>query len=639
MPGPTSASLDHRRKKHAARRARPPEQDTGSGICETPDGWKTGAYQPIANYGIIGDLQTIALVGIDGAIDFMCYPAFDSPTIFAALLDSKKGGSFKLAPLLDGANHKQLYLPESNVLLSRFLSSDGVAEISDFMPMCEPGRSRLVRRAKAVRGELRFRMLCAPRFDYARTEHRLEKKKSEAVFISRGKDRTAIRLRSEVPLNFHNGDALAEFRLREGQSAAFVLEDATENDSPVQADCYVADSFKRTLNYWQGWMRQSKYRGRWREMVNRSALTLKLLTSVRYGSIVAAPTFGLPEEIGGVRNFDYRYTWIRDASFTLYALMRLGYTQEATAFTKWIADRCSELKPGKPLQIMYRLNGSHDLREISLKNLEGYKGSRPVRIGNGAANQLQLDIYGELMDSVYIYNKFGELIAYDLWRNLAQLIDWVCDNWQRPDAGIWEIRGGPRQFLYSRMMCWVAVDRGLRLAEKRSFPCPWEKWRATRDQIYKDIYENFWDQELGCFVQFKGSKAVDASSLLMPLIRFIAPNDPRWQSTLKVINEQLVADSLVYRYNVLKGAATGFGGQEGTFSMCSFWNVECLARAGDLKQARLYFEKALGYANHLGLYAEELGLNGEHLGNFPQAFTHLALISAAYYLDRKLGAE
>jgi GH15 family glucan-1,4-alpha-glucosidase len=580
----------------------------------------------------------VALVGINGSIDFMCFPCFDSPSIFAALLDTRKGGSFKLAPVLNGAHHKQLYLPESNILLSRFLSSDGVAEISDFMPIAEDG-TRLVRRAKATRGEMRFRMIFDPRFDYGRAGHRIEKKQRQAIFISRGKDETAIRLRSEVPLRFANGQALAEFTLREGQCKAFVLEDASvRSGSPAVARDYVSESFKRTLNFWQNWTQQSRYQGRWREMVNRSALTLKLLTSARYGSIVAAPTFSLPEEIGGVRNFDYRYTWIRDGSFTLYALMRLGYTGEAAAFMKWIADRCSELKPGKPLQIMYRIDGGHDLSETELRNFEGYRGSRPVRIGNDAADQLQLDIYGELMDSVYIYNKFGELISYDLWRNLVQLIDWVCDNWRQRDAGIWEVRGGPREFLYSRVMCWVAVDRGLRLAEKRSFPAPWEKWRQTRDDIYGDVYENFWNQELGCFVQFKGSHAVDASALLMPLVKFIGPTDPRWLSTLRVINEQLVEDSLVRRYNVLKGAATGFGGNEGTFSMCSFWNVECLARAGDTKQARLYFEKALGYANHLGLYSEELGLNGEHLGNFPQAFTHLALISAAYYLDRRLTA-
>jgi GH15 family glucan-1,4-alpha-glucosidase len=593
-------------------------------------------YKPIQDYGIIGDLRTVALVGKDGSIDLMCFPEFDSPSIFAALLDYKRGGRFAITPLLSDAQQKQLYLPDSNILLSRFLSSEGVAEISDFMPITPLGHAHdLVRRAKTVRGEVRFRMICEPRFDYGRASHRVEKKRDELLFISRGNDKTALRLRSTVPLRVENGAAHAEFTLRADQNAAFVLENAA-SESPSTAEDYVPESFKETMNFWRDWVRHSRYRGRWREIVNRSALTLKLLTSARYGSIVAAPTFGLPEQIGGVRNWDYRYTWIRDASFTLYALMRLGYHGEAKAFGQWLEARCAELTPGAPLQIMYGIDGRHDLVETELRHFEGYKGSRPVRVGNGAAQQLQLDIYGELMDSVYIYNKSAEPISYDFWQHLVQLIDWVCDHWQQPDEGIWEVRGGAREFLYSRVMCWVAVDRGMRLAEKRSFPAPVQKWRQVRDQIYRDIYQNFWDRELRSFVQYRGAKTVDASSLLMPLVKFIGPNDPRWCSTLKVINEQLVEDSLVYRYNVLKGADTGFTGREGTFSMCSFWNVECLARAGDVKLARFYFEKALGYANHLGLFSEELGLNGDQLGNFPQAFTHLALISAAYDLDRRL---
>jgi GH15 family glucan-1,4-alpha-glucosidase len=595
-------------------------------------------YNPIENYGIIGDLSTVALVGMDGSIDFMCFPQFDSPTIFAALLDHRKGGCFKLAPMMDGAQTKQLYLPESNILLSRFLCEEGVAEISDFMPITELGHAHaIVRRAKSIRGDIRFRMSCAPRFDYGRANHRVQKKRNEVIFVSQGADQSVIRFRSEVPLKIKDGDATAEFRLRSGECAAFILEDARERgESPSAGPDYVSDSFKQTMNFWQQWVQHSQYRGRWREMVNRSALTLKLLTSARYGSIVAAPTFALPEQIGGVRNWDYRYTWIRDASFTIYALMRLGYEIEASAFMHWIEERCRQLKPGVPLQLMYGIDGRQNLEETELRHFEGYKKSRPVRIGNAACQQLQLDIYGELMDSVYIHNKSGELISYDFWQHLTQLIDWVCDNWQRADEGIWEVRGGAHEFLYSRVMCWVAVDRGLRLAQKRSFPAPWQKWTAVRDEIYRDVYNNFWDPELKCFVQFKGSKAVDAAALLMPLVKFIGPNDPRWRSTLNVINEQLVEDSLVFRYNVMKGAAEGLSGREGTFSMCSFWNVECLARAGDVKQARLFFEKALGYANHLGLYSEELGLNGEQLGNFPQAFTHLGLISAAYYLNRRL---
>ena len=601
---------------------------------------KQAHYQPIENYGVIGDLNTVALVGLDGSIDFMCFPRFDSSSIFAALLDYRKGGSFKLAPVLNEVRRKQLYFPDSNILLSRFLSPDGIGEVSDFMPITELGHAHdLVRRAKAVRGDLRFRMICEPRFDYGRAEHRIERHKGEVLFISKGADKTVLRLRSEVPLKIKDGAAIAEFRLRSGKNAAFVLEDGSRADSRSARPRYVSEAFKETMNFWQDWIGRCQYRGRWREMVKRSAMALKLLVSSQYGSIVAAPAFSLPEEIGGVRNWDYRYVWIRDASFTLYALMRLGYTAEAGAFMSWIADRCAELKPGNPLQIMYGVDGRHELSETELRHFQGYKKSRPVRIGNGAANQLQLDIYGELMDSVYIYNKFGELISYDFWKNLARLIEWVCENWRRPDAGIWEVRGGQHEFLYSRMMCWVAIDRGLRLAQKRSFPADWRKWLRTRDDIYCDIYEKFWDPQLKCFVQYKGAKAVDASALLMPLVKFIGPQDPRWRSTLKVINEQLVEDSLVYRYNVMKGAATGFPGREGTFSACSFWNVECLARSGDVKLARFYFEKTLSYANHVGLYSEEIGESGEQLGNFPQAFTHLALISAAYYLDRKLEEE
>ena len=596
-------------------------------------------YKPIGDYGVIGDLHTVALVGKDGSIDFMCFPEFGSPSIFAALLDHRKGGSFKLAPLMDDAQRKQLYVPDSNVLLTRFLSDHGVAEISDFMPITNGDNAHdLVRRAKTIRGDVPWRMICDPRFDYGRAGHTIHKKKNEVIFASKGKDKTVLRLRLKVPFKIVNGAVVAEFKLRSEETAAFILEEAEKKTSPSSAADYVPEAFKETVNFWQAWVRRSKYRGRWREMVDRSAMTLKMLTSAKYGSLVAAATFGLPEEVGGVRNWDYRYTWIRDASFTLYALMRLGYTEEANAFIRWVENRCRELKPGMPLQIMYGIDGSHDLEETELKHFEGYRKSSPVRIGNGAYQQMQLDIYGELMDSVYIYNEFGEPISYDFWTNLTHLINWVCEHWQKPDKGIWEVRGGPFEFLYSKVMCWVAIDRGIRLAHKRSFPAPLARWYEIRDEIYKDVYRSFWDGELKCFVQYRGAKTVDASALLMPLVKFISPTDPRWKSTLKVINEQLVEDSLVYRYSVIKGADTGFSGSEGTFSMCSFWNVECLARGGDLKQARFYFEKALGYANHLGLYAEELGSNGEQLGNFPQAFTHLGLISAACNLDRRLEA-
>ncbi len=596
-------------------------------------------FESIENHGIIGDLHTVALVGMDGSIDFLAFPRFDSPTIFAALLDAAKGGYFKLAPMLDEARCRQLYLPDTTILLTRFLSDAGVAEISDFMPVIG-GRHDIVRRAKTVRGEVRYRMICAPAFDYGRSGHRVESSDGETVFVPDDANLPAIRLRSTVPVTIENGVATAEFTLGAEETASFILEEADRRErSPSADERYVAESFKETANFWRSWVGRSTYAGRWREVVNRSALTLKMLTSQPFGSIVAAPTFGLPEVIGGARNWDYRYTWVRDGSFTIYGLIRLGYTEEAGAFMQWIQDRCAELEPDGFLQVMYGIDGRHALPEHVLGHLGGYRGSSPVRIGNAAHTQLQLDICGELMDAVYLYNKYGQPIGYDFWLDLVRLLDWVCANWDRPDMGIWEVRGGAQHFLLSRVMCWVALDRGIRLANKRSFPAPLDRWLAERDRIYRDIFDRFWDPGRQTFVQHLGATTTDASTLLMPLMLFISPTDPRWRSTLKAIESDLVSDSLVYRYRVAEAAPDGLRGQDGTFCMCSFWYAEVLARGGDPDKARFQFEKMLGYANHVALYAEELGPRGEFLGNFPQAFTHLALISAAFEIDRALAAS
>lgn len=595
------------------------------------------SYADIDQHGIIGDLDTVALVGADGSIDFMCFPDFDSPSIFAATLDHAKGGSWSMQPQLDEARRKQIYLPDTNLLFTRFLSRPGLAEIADWMDT-EPDAHRLIRRVKTVRGVVPYRMVLAPRFDYARAEHRIELTEDGALFIPASGATPALRLRTDVPVRVEDGAVVAEFTLKAGERARFILELAADGSSPSLSPGYVDGAFDRAVAFWRGWIGQTNYKGRWREMVNRSALTLKLLTSRKHGSIVAAPTFGLPEEVGGERNWDYRYCWIRDGSFTLYGLMRLGFTDEAAAFMKWIEARCTELEPDGSLQIMYGIDGRHELPETTLDHFEGYYGSSPVRIGNGAWNQLQLDIYGELMDSVYLYDKYGQPISHDLWMNLSRLLGWVCKNWSRPDEGIWETRGGPREFLFSRVMCWAALDRGIRLARKRGFPGPIASWEAVRDEIYADIFENFWSAERQAFVQSKGSQTMDASTLLMPLVRFISPTDPKWLSTLRAIEEDLVDDSLVYRYRN-KDSFDGLRGEEGTFCICSFWYLECLARSGEVDKARYYFEKMLGYANHLGLFPEELGPAGEHLGNFPQAFTHLGLISAAHYLDRALSSR
>lgn len=594
-------------------------------------------YQPIENYGVIGDLNTVALVGLNGSIDFMCFPNFDSPSIFAALLDDRRGGRFYIKPEFAEMKNKQLYLPDTNVLLTRFLSTEGVGEITDFMPVEElyDGKE-LIRRVTTVRGVVNYQMKCAPRFNYGRSDHEIERKsKYEIIFSSKGKDKTVLRFRSSVPLHIKDGDVTAAFKLSAGQTADFLLEQVDKQHTEKEDfQTFITDSLFRTVNYWKDWVAHATYRGRWMETVNRSALVLKQLTSFQYGSIIAAPTFSLPESIGGKRNWDYRYAWIRDASFTVNALMKLGYKKEAGAFMQWVEKLCQDIKGQNRLGIMYSLNGHPQVKETVLKGFSGYRKSAPVRIGNDAYGQLQLDIYGELMNAVHLYDKHGEPISYDFWKDLEKQIDWLSKHWDQPDEGIWEVRSGKKKFLYSRLQCWVALDRAIKLARNRSFPLIPE-WETERDKIFASIYSDFWDETQQAFVQHPGAATVDASSLLMPIVGFISPKDPRWLSTLKAIEKDLVSDSLVYRYKP-ELEPDGFVSHEGTFSMCTFWYVECLSRAGQLEKARFYFEKMLGYANHLGLYSEQLGFEGEHLGNFPQAFTHLGLISAACNLDAQL---
>jgi GH15 family glucan-1,4-alpha-glucosidase len=596
--------------------------------------------QPIEDHGIVGDLRTTALVALDGTIDFLCWPRFDSPSVFASLLGTDANGLFSLRPVLNGARHRQLYVPDTNVLLTRFLSHEGVAEVSDFMPVAEVADcQRLVRRVKAVRHACRFRMVCAPRFDYGRQAHSATFEGDAVLFRPDGGG-PALRLSSTLPLTIENGTAICDFELEENHTAAFVLEDGDQSPTSPD-DSMVSRDFKLTCDFWRDWVARSHYRGRWRDSVTRSSLALKALTSAEHGSMIAAATFGLPEQIGGARNWDYRYTWLRDAAFTVYAFLRLGHVQEANAFIGWLGDRARDIPQGGALGIMYAVDGGATPDERELPHLSGYLDSRPVRIGNGAAGQLQLDIYGELMDALYLCDAHGEQVSHERWAGVVQSMNWLADNWQQPDEGIWEVRGGRRNFLHSRLMCWVAFDRAIRLSRKRGLPAPKALWAGCRDAIYTEIHEEFWNQELGYFVQYKGGTTLDASCLLMPLVRFISATDPRFRSTLDAVGRILAIDSLVYRYDTGGDDDGGPGhdglhGDEGSFTMCSFWYVECLARAGDLAQARFLFDKMLGYANHVGLFAEELGPAGEHLGNFPQAFTHLALISAAHYLDRAL---
>ena len=600
------------------------------------------AYLPIEAHGVIGDLQTIALVGRDGTIDWCCLPHFDSPSVFASILDDRVGGSFALQArgLLQ---NKQMYLADSNVLVTRAYTDHGVGQIQDFMPVARGGERKIhqiIRHVTCVRGEVHYDLHCRPGFDYARKPHEVHVVEPGVLFETDSEYTFA--LSSPVRLQANGPAAEGSFRLKEGERACFAffaVPGAKRRDVFAAVGDPIAH-LETTIDFWQAWLSRCSYRGRWSEMVYRSALLLKLLTFEPTGAIVAAPTMGLPEHVGGVRNWDYRYTWIRDASFTLYGLMRIGYTQEAEHFMSWLTARCREADYDSisPLKIMYGIHGEHELPERTLDHLSGYLGSRPVRVGNAASHQLQLDIYGELMDSVYLFNKYGTPVSYELWSDVRRLMDWVAGHWDQPDEGIWETRGGKRDFVYSRLMCWVALDRASRMCLKHSLPGDRTAWMRERDRIYDQIMTRGWNDKRKAFRLSYDSDALDAANLCMPLMKFISPRDPRMLSTIDATLEALTTDSLVYRYDH-EVSPDGLAGVEGTFSMCTFWLVEALTRAGRIREARLVFERMLGYANHVGLYSEEIGTRGEALGNFPQAFTHMALISAAYNLDRAVGGD
>ena len=588
----------------------------------------------IEDHGVIGDLQTAALVSTDGTIDWLCLPRFDSPSVFASLLDPERGGAFTVR--CEGAERtKQMYLPDSNVLVTRFLGQSSVGEVVDFMVPREVGHAdggalRLVRIVRAVRGRVDVDIRCAPAFDYGRVRTEVDIVEGAGAFFSSAAGQLV--LRSTVPLAADGAAAVGRPVLTEGQALALELSrhGSTHPLGMIQAESLLS----ATVAYWQRWVRRSRYRGRYREMVERSALALKLLVHQPSGALVAAVTTSLPEAIGGTRNWDYRFTWVRDAAFSIYALMRLGYTEEAAAFMGWLEARCTETPSGEGLQILYSIDGTPAPLEEDLPHLCGYRGSRPVRIGNGAAHQLQLDIYGELMDSVYLYDRHGEPISYELWLALGRQLEWLEKHWEEPDHGVWEVRGPRRRFTYSSVMTWVAFERAIRIARQRGLPAPLERWRGAADGAYLHVQDHAWSQDRRAYVQYPGSLTLDAGALAMPLVKFTGPRDPRFLATLERIEGELVADSLVHRYR--NDGTDGFTEAEGTFNLCSFWYVEALSRAGKLEQARHTFEKMLTYANHLGLYAEEIGPSGEALGNFPQAFTHLALISAAVNLDRAL---
>jgi GH15 family glucan-1,4-alpha-glucosidase len=610
------------------------------------------AYLPIENYGVIGNMRTAALVGMNGSIDWFCFPHFDSPSLFGAILDDKKGGRFHICVEGDDVRHKQFYLPGTNVLITRFLLKNGIVEVEDFMPVGlpadSPGYRSIYRRLRCVRGSGRVKVTCSPAFDYGRTKHSTSVEKNGAMF--RTGDST-VTLSTRVPLEKDGDGVSADFVLEEGCSQTFILVAGGDQASvpAARSEEEAENMLQSTVKFWQSWLSNCTYRGRWRDQVYRSALALKLLTFEPTGAIIAAPTTSLPEAIGGPRNWDYRYTWFRDAAFTVYAFLRIGFRDEASAFIGWIKNCASKkLHPDKAGTVVLTIEGDDRLPEEILGHWEGYRGSGPVRVGNAAVSQFQLDIYGEVIDAFYLANKYVSPLPYDTWVKLRHRLDWICDNWQKPDAGIWEMRNREEQFVFSKVMNWVALDRGIRLADKRALPANRELWVAERDRIYEEVMARGWSEKRKAFTQFYGSDDLDASLLILPMMLFVAPNDPRTLSTLDAIMASpkqggLVSDSLVYRYTPGPDI-DGMSGHEGSFTMCSFWLAEAIARAGQtiperLTQARLLFERVLGYSNHLGLYSEQTGPQGEALGNFPQAFTHLAMISAAVNLDRILGEQ
>src|SRR4051794_14859146 len=541
-----------------------------------------------------------------------------------------------------------MYFPDTAVLVTRFFTEAGMGQVVDFMPPAGDAATdehRLVRMLQCIRGRMSFEVDVAPRFDYGRQPHRTQVGENGAVFTANGSTLTLHVVREpgdehKARVTEEDGDLHGTLDLVAGEVRGLVLE-STKGAGPREIRvAEIRALFDDTVRYWRSWVAGSTYTGRWREAVQRSAITLKLMTYMPTGGLVAAPTAALPEQVGGERNWDYRYTWVRDASFSVHALLRLGMTEEAGRFAGWLGDRVRERigSDSGPLNIMYRIDGSSDLKEDTLEHWSGYRGSTPVHIGNGAAEQLQLDIYGEALDSLYAAVQAGVPRPYRGGTGPCGGPGWPPDNWDQPEEGIWETRGGRQSFTYGRVMCWVAFDRGIRLATAHGLPASLDRWTAARDALYRQVMDRGFHASREAFVQHYDTDVLDAALLRMPTVGFIGGTDPRWISTLAAMDDELVTDNLVYRDNP-EASPDGLRGPEGPFSLCSFAYVDALTRAGRVDDARTAFEKMLTYANHVGLYSEEIALTGEQIGNFPQAFTHLSLIDAATGLDAALDRQ
>lgn len=600
----------------------------------------TSPYKPIGDYGLISGMHSCALVSKDGSIDWCCFPRFDSPSIFGRILDWRKGGYFQVT-VRGVRSSTRRYLPGTNVLETTFHAETGVAKLTDFMPVhpnFAPEESveldphhQVVRILECVSGSVQFTMECYPRFDYGTIVPHAEVTGPHNGFAHGGAD--SVSIYCSAPLREVNSGFESDGVLRIGEK----LRVAVTHHSIVShhVDSINADGLetrlKEVVHYWEQWSQICTYEGEYRDDVLRSALTIKALTYAPSGGLVAAPTTSLPEVVGGVRNWDYRFTWIRDATFAIYSLVIIGYKEEARAFKDWL--EWSTTGRARDLQIMYGLRGERRLTEVEIPGLEGYRRSRPVRIGNAAYSQFQLDIYGEVMDSAHMYRKFVGEIDPGYWEYLRRVINFVIDHWREPDEGIWETRGGRQQFVFSKVWCWVALDRAIKAARALDLPGEIEKWRKVRAEIREEVMSRGYDAQRGAFVQSYGSKALDAANLMLPLVGFIKADDPRMRSTIQAIERELTSPlGFVYRY---KDLDDGLGGEEGTFTMCTFWLVDDLIALGEIDRARTLFDKIRGCANDLGLFSEEVdGNTGEMLGNFPQAFSHMSLINTAIQLQR-----
>ena len=593
----------------------------------------TGSYPPIESYGIVGNLETCALVGPEGSVDWYPVPHVESPSVFAAVLDAHEGGHFRVGPA-GPAEESRAYVERTNVVRTEFDAEGGSVRVTDFMPpvegVDEPARA-LYRKAECVEGEVELAVEFAPRPDYARDEPDLEAT-DRTVEVTGPQELTLAGEGLEV--NPDEAKATGTATLEVGETRWFVL--AHEGEPPDLADCESA--LDRTVEFWRAWAHDHDgeddcvFDGPWHEHVVRSGLALKLLAHADSGAIAAAPTTSLPEEIGGVRNWDYRYSWPRDAAFTVQALAHLGHIEEAGAYFEWFLEVCEH--PAPELQPLYGLHGEVELEEYELDHLDGYRGSRPVRVGNAAAEQRQIDVYGELVLALAAAIHHGWELDEADWPAVRDLVEYVAEVWAEPDSGIWEVRSEPRHFVHSKLMCWVALDRGIALAEDNGWDAPLAEWRTERERVRAEILDRGFDEERNTFVQSYGSDALDATALLIPLVGFLPFDDGRVEGTVESIRSHLEReDGLVLRYD----GEDGLPGDEGTFTLCSFWLVDVLALSGQVAEARERFETLLSYASPMGLFAEQIDLGGEdgiHLGNFPQAFSHVGLVNTALYLGR-----